>query len=158
MVRGSFLAAGMLGIAISCSAAAQSSSRPHWVETWGSAQMAPGPQDELPAGADLAVSMRFKSGPGRQTGHPGAHASSFVARGDRVLEARWPEAERVEHWYQLAGVLARGEPGHPELIAKAYDSGDGLHPSPAGFRAMADAVPLSRLTSCRYAVQAGSGR
>ncbi len=32
---------------------------------------------------------------------------------------------------------------HPDQLAGMYDSGDHLHPSPAGYKAMADAVPLS---------------
>jgi len=196
MVRGSLLAAGVLGVLISCGAAAGPAPEPRWVETWGTAQMVPGQQDELPsvqwvdatlrqivhvslggkqirvrvsnvfgtqplvldaasvalaaapgradvdraslrplrfdghagvtipagaeyvsdplafslpAGADLAISMRFRDQPARQTSHPGAHATSFVARGDRVAEARWPEADRVEHWYQLAGIEVLAE-------------------------------------------------
>ena len=35
------------------------------------------------------------------------------------------------------------DPAHPDRILPAYDSGDHLHPSPAGYQAMADAVPLS---------------
>ncbi len=35
------------------------------------------------------------------------------------------------------------DPEHPDRILPAYDSGDGLHPSPAGYRAMASAFPLS---------------
>jgi lysophospholipase L1-like esterase len=35
------------------------------------------------------------------------------------------------------------DPVHPERLLPAYDSGDHLHPSPAGYAAMADAVPLS---------------
>jgi lysophospholipase L1-like esterase len=34
---------------------------------------------------------------------------------------------------------------NPNLILPAYDSGDGLHPSPAGYKAMADAIPLKLL-------------
>jgi lysophospholipase L1-like esterase len=34
------------------------------------------------------------------------------------------------------------DPGHPERMLPAYDSGDHLHPSPAGYRAMAAAIPL----------------
>ncbi|QXQ08554.1 SGNH/GDSL hydrolase family protein [Sphingosinicellaceae bacterium] len=34
------------------------------------------------------------------------------------------------------------DPADPRRIRAAYDSGDGLHPSPAGYRAMADAIPL----------------
>jgi lysophospholipase L1-like esterase len=35
------------------------------------------------------------------------------------------------------------DPANPSKLAPAYDSGDGLHPSLAGYKAMADAVPLS---------------
>lgn len=35
------------------------------------------------------------------------------------------------------------DPQQPDRMLPAYDSGDHLHPSPAGYRAMADAIPLS---------------
>lgn len=35
------------------------------------------------------------------------------------------------------------DPARPDRLAPAYDSGDGLHPNPAGFRAMAQAIALS---------------
>jgi lysophospholipase L1-like esterase len=35
------------------------------------------------------------------------------------------------------------DPARPDHMAPAYDSGDGLHLSPAGYRAMAAAIPLS---------------
>jgi lysophospholipase L1-like esterase len=35
------------------------------------------------------------------------------------------------------------DPSHPDHLLPNYDSGDHLHPSPAGYRAMANAVPLS---------------
>jgi lysophospholipase L1-like esterase len=35
------------------------------------------------------------------------------------------------------------DPQHPDRLLPAYDSGDHLHPSPAGYAAMAGAVPLS---------------
>ena len=38
------------------------------------------------------------------------------------------------------------DPAHPERLLPRYDSGDHLHPSDAGFRAMADAIPLTVLT------------
>jgi lysophospholipase L1-like esterase len=37
------------------------------------------------------------------------------------------------------------DPAHPNLILPAYDSGDGLHPGPAGYKAMGDAIPLKLL-------------
>jgi len=35
------------------------------------------------------------------------------------------------------------DPAHPERMLAAYDIGDHLHPSPAGFKAMAEAIPLA---------------
>ncbi|MGH9615398.1 MAG: SGNH/GDSL hydrolase family protein [Acidobacteriaceae bacterium] len=35
------------------------------------------------------------------------------------------------------------DPNHPDRLLPSYDSGDHLHPSPAGYRAMADSIPLS---------------
>jgi lysophospholipase L1-like esterase len=35
------------------------------------------------------------------------------------------------------------DPAHPDRLLPAYDSGDHLHTSPAGFRAMAEAIPLT---------------
>jgi lysophospholipase L1-like esterase len=34
------------------------------------------------------------------------------------------------------------DPAHPDHLLPAFDSGDHLHPSPAGYRAMAEAIPL----------------
>ena len=34
------------------------------------------------------------------------------------------------------------DPQHPDHLLAAYDCGDHLHPSPAGYRAMAEAIPL----------------
>jgi len=35
------------------------------------------------------------------------------------------------------------DPAHPERLLPAFDSGDHLHPSPAGYAAMAQSIPLS---------------
>jgi lysophospholipase L1-like esterase len=43
---------------------------------------------------------------------------------------------------------ATRDPAEPRRMRKEDDIGDGLHPSPAGFRAMAEAVPLAALRSC----------
>jgi lysophospholipase L1-like esterase len=37
------------------------------------------------------------------------------------------------------------DPAHLNLMLPAYDSGDGLHPGPAGYKAMGEAIPLSLL-------------
>ena len=38
------------------------------------------------------------------------------------------------------------DPQHPDQLLPAYDCGDHLHPSPAGYKAMGDAIPLSLFT------------
>jgi len=35
------------------------------------------------------------------------------------------------------------DPAHPERMLPAYDCGDHLHPSPAGYKVMGDAIPLT---------------
>jgi lysophospholipase L1-like esterase len=35
------------------------------------------------------------------------------------------------------------DPEHPDRLLPAFDSGDHLHPSPAGYAAMAQAIPLA---------------
>ena len=63
------------------------------------------------------------------------------------------EADRqaVNQWIREAGhfdavidfdAVVR-DPAHPEQLQPAYDSGDHLHPSPAGYKAMGEAVPLA---------------
>jgi len=37
------------------------------------------------------------------------------------------------------------DPAHPDHLLPAYDSGDGLHPGPAGYKAMGEAIPLTLL-------------
>jgi len=62
------------------------------------------------------------------------------------------EADRqtVNHWIRTAGQFDAiidfdktvADPQHPDQMLPIYDSGDHLHPSPAGYRAMGEAVPL----------------
>jgi lysophospholipase L1-like esterase len=63
------------------------------------------------------------------------------------------EADRraVNQWIRMAGhfdavvdfdAVAR-DPRQPERLLPAYDCGDHLHPSPAGYKAMGESVPLS---------------
>jgi lysophospholipase L1-like esterase len=63
------------------------------------------------------------------------------------------EADRkaVNDWIRTPGNLdavvdfdaLMRDPAQPRRLRKAFDSGDGLHPSPEGYRFMGDAVPLS---------------
>lgn len=66
-----------------------------------------------------------------------------------------PAKEQVRlafnQWIRTAKVLdgfidfekTVGDPSRPNVILKSYDSGDGLHPSDAGYTAMGESIPLT---------------
>ncbi|MBY0238962.1 MAG: SGNH/GDSL hydrolase family protein [Burkholderiaceae bacterium] len=84
----------------------------------------------------------------------GATITPYAGSGYYHPEAE-NEADRValNDWMRSSGVFdhvvdfdaALRDPARPAHLDKAYDSGDGLHPSAAGYRALADAVPLQVL-------------
>jgi len=67
------------------------------------------------------------------------------------------DRQAVNQWIRAAGHFdavidfdqTLRDPEHPDRLLPAYDSGDHIHPSPAGYAAMAEAVPLAwfKLTS-----------
>ncbi|MGN6122576.1 MAG: SGNH/GDSL hydrolase family protein [Sphingomonas oligoaromativorans] len=54
--------------------------------------------------AVLAVSLHLPEAPDRQTGHPGSRSTSYLVHGDQSAAADLANAQKVEHWYQLAGI------------------------------------------------------
>jgi lysophospholipase L1-like esterase len=54
--------------------------------------------------SNLAISFHLDLPPAQETGHPGSRATSYLARGDQVSAPDLPEANKFDHWYQLAGV------------------------------------------------------
>jgi lysophospholipase L1-like esterase len=65
--------------------------------------------------------------------------------------------EAVNHWIFTSGAFdgvidfakATADPANPLVFNPAFDSGDHLHPSDAGYQAMANAVDLGRLVADR---------
>ena len=69
--------------------------------------------------------------------HPGP-----LNEGDRLAVNQWIRG--VGHFDAVIDFdSALRDPEHPERLLPRYDCGDHLHPSPAGFRAMANAVSLT---------------
>lgn len=84
-----------------------------------------------------------------------AHRHGVRLFGGTLTPAALPprrEAIRVavNQWIRTSGAFdgvvdfdaALRDPAHPERLQRTYDSGDHIHPSDAGYAAMADAVPL----------------
>jgi lysophospholipase L1-like esterase len=63
-----------------------------------------------------------------------------VSEADRMAVNAW---SRTHFDAVIDFDAAVRDPARPDHLAPAYDSGDGLHLSPAGYRAMAAAIPLS---------------
>jgi len=91
-----------------------------------------------------------------------AHAAGLQIFGGTLTPFRgaayWSPAgeakrEAVNHWIRTSGAFdgmidfsrAIADPGNPESLDAAYDSGDHLHPNTAGYRSMANAVSLAML-------------
>jgi lysophospholipase L1-like esterase len=73
-------------------------------------------------------------------------AKYWSAEGDKVRQS-------VNQWIRTSGEAdttvdferALADPSNPLVMRAMYDSGDGLHPNDAGYKAMADAVDLAVL-------------
>jgi lysophospholipase L1-like esterase len=72
--------------------------------------------------------------------HPGALTES-----DRQAVNQWIRAAgHFDAVIDFDSVVR--DPAHPDRLLPAYDCSDHLHPSPAGYRAMGNAVPLTLFT------------
>ncbi|MGU7784473.1 SGNH/GDSL hydrolase family protein [Burkholderia sp. PU8-34] len=87
-----------------------------------------------------------------------AHRQGVKVFGATLTPAALPagrEALRLEvnRWIRGGGAFdgvvdfdqALRDPARPSALQRRYDSGDGIHPSDAGYAAMAEAVPVERL-------------
>jgi len=75
--------------------------------------------------ASLALTFHLDSPPAGETGHPGSRSTSYYVHGDRVAAADLPDARRVDHWYQLAGVDVRAPRASAAVVALGDSITDG---------------------------------
>jgi len=92
------------------------------------------------AGADLAISLHFAQAPARQTGHPGARATSFIARGNQVAAPAWPQAETFTRWYQIAGIESLAGAGTHTVVAIGDSITDGYGVQPDTYARWTDGL------------------
>jgi lysophospholipase L1-like esterase len=80
---------------------------------------------ELKPAADLAISLYFKGEPARQTSHSGARATTFLAKGNRVMDAAWTDAGKVTRWYAISDVEVQAPRNVGALVAIGDSITDG---------------------------------
>lgn len=71
--------------------------------------------------SNLAVTIHYNQPPARETGHPGSRSTSYLVHGDEVAAADLPDAKKINHWYQLAGVDVEA-PANAAAIVTLGDS------------------------------------
>ncbi|MCA8067638.1 SGNH/GDSL hydrolase family protein [Burkholderia sp. AU38729] len=87
-----------------------------------------------------------------------AHRQGVKVFGATLTPAGLPEGREairleVNRWIRSGGGFdgvvdfdaVLRDPARPSVLQRRYDSGDGIHPSDAGYAAMADAVPVEQL-------------
>jgi len=82
---------------------------------------------------------------------PGSAPSAINSYSDRTREQT---RQKVNKWIRESGKFdyvvdfdkAIGDPVRPEMLKAEYDSGDFLHPNPAGYKKMAESFPVEAFT------------
>jgi lysophospholipase L1-like esterase len=80
---------------------------------------------EMPALSSLAITVYLTDAPTRETGHPGSRATSYYIHGNQVSAASLPNAQTVEHWYQVSGVDVLAPAGAASIVALGDSITDG---------------------------------
>jgi lysophospholipase L1-like esterase len=84
-----------------------------------------------PAHADLAITARLISLPGKLAGHPGSRTTSYLKPGAGTADESFVGATKIVHWYFLSGIDARDSGGKRASVVCLGDSitdGKGCQP------------------------------
>jgi len=82
-------------------------------------------QFSLPALSDVAVSFHLDTPPAVETGHPGSRETTFIAHGDLTAAPDMPDAQQVDHWYQVSGIDVEAPPDAGAIVALGDSITDG---------------------------------
>ena len=77
------------------------------------------------AGEHVAVSLHVVSAPARQTAHPAARATQFIAPGNQVGQGVLADARAVTAWFQVAGIEVQAPRASGVLVAIGDSITDG---------------------------------
>lgn len=75
--------------------------------------------------SDLAVTFHLDDPPAWQTSHPGSRATTWYVHGDMVSATDLPQAQPVEHWYQVTEIDVPAAPGAAVVVALGDSITDG---------------------------------
>lgn len=75
--------------------------------------------------SDLAVSFHLDEPPVPESGHPGSRATSYCVHGDAVAAPTLPNAEKLDHWYQITGIDVEAAPGAGSIVVLGDSLTDG---------------------------------
>jgi lysophospholipase L1-like esterase len=78
-----------------------------------------------PASSDVAVSIYYDLPPQGETGHPGSRSTSYYVHGNAVAASTLQNANKVEHWYQLAGIDVAAHTQSAAVVALGDSITDG---------------------------------
>jgi lysophospholipase L1-like esterase len=80
---------------------------------------------DLPAMADVAITVYVRGAPADVTGHPGSRTTSYFQRGEAVTALELPDAVRVDHWYFISGIDVVGAPAAAAVAVMGDSITDG---------------------------------
>jgi lysophospholipase L1-like esterase len=82
--------------------------------------------------SNLAVTFHLDAAPDGETGHPGSRATSYFVHGDSVAAGDLPNANHVDHWYQISGIDVRANSDAAAIVALGDSITDGHGATPNG--------------------------
>jgi lysophospholipase L1-like esterase len=80
---------------------------------------------DLPALADMAVTIHFGETSPDVTGHPGSRETSYLQTGDLADAADLPSAAKTQHWYILTGIDVVGDNSGAAVVTLGDSITDG---------------------------------
>ncbi len=80
---------------------------------------------DLPALADVAVTIHFGDTSPDVTGHPGSRSTSYLQAGDSADAADLPSASKTQHWYILTGIDVVGDGSGAAIVTLGDSITDG---------------------------------
>jgi lysophospholipase L1-like esterase len=93
----------------------------------------------MEAGTNLAITIHLPDAPDRQTGHPGARATSFLVQGNQVTAIELAGAKTVTRWFAIAGVEVDA-PGASAVVLLGDSITDGYGVQPDTYLRWGDAL------------------